>query len=170
MARKGGKMHKDVTNKHEGVSVTIPATAEEMYKYEYNTRVTFCHTNAEGNVSHDQYAILFGIVRECFGLDFIPNFATEAGRKYLLKTRNASYEYNKEFVFGDVMKIRLWVKELTNASFTLAAEYINATTGEVHARGRQQIVYTDITGKPRRIPADLKSIIQASCPRSEKSA
>ena len=134
---------------------------KQTYKYEYETRVTFCQTNAEGNVSHDQYARLFGIVRERFGLDFIPNFAEEAGRKYLLKTRNASYEYEKDFVFGDVMKIRLWVDELNHASFTLAAEYINVATGEVHAHGRQWIVYTDITGKPRRIPEELKSIIQA---------
>ena len=134
---------------------------KQTYKYEYETRVTFCQTNAEGNVSHDQYARLFGIVRERFGLDFIPKFAEEAGRKYLLKTRNASYEYEKDFVFGDFMKVRLWVDELNHASFALAAEYVNATTGEVHARGRQQIVYTDVTGKPRRIPEELKSIIQA---------
>lgn len=133
----------------------------DMYRYEYETRVTFCHTNAEGNVSHDQYARLFGIVRERFGLDFIPNFAEEAGRKYLLKTRNASYDYEKDFVFGDSMKIRLWVQELTHASFTLAAEYINTATGEVHARGRQQIVYTDVTGRPRRFPEALKSLFQS---------
>ncbi|MBN1662416.1 MAG: thioesterase family protein [Deltaproteobacteria bacterium] len=131
------------------------------YKYEYETRVTFCLTNAEGNVSHDQYARLFGVVRELFGLDFIPGFAEEAGAKYLLKTRNAAYEYIKDFFFGDVMKIQLYVSELTGASFTLAADYIHAHTGEIHARGSQQIVYTDMTGRPRRIPDDLKTLIKS---------
>lgn len=146
------------------------ATNDGFFKYEYKTRVTFCLTNVEGNVSHDQYARLFGVARELFGLDFIPRFAEEAGSKYLLKTRSAAYEYIKDFFFGDVMKIRLFVSELTGASFTLAADYVHADTGEVHARGRQQIVYTDMTGRPRRIPDKLKTLIKSVMFEKERDA
>jgi acyl-CoA thioesterase FadM len=133
--------------------------SQDLFTYEHEVRVTYCLTNAEGNVDHDQYARLFAVTRELFGLDFIPRFKEEAGLLYLLKTRNASYEYRKDFVFGDVMKIRLWMKELTYASFALAAEFVNSLTDKVHATGQQQIVYTDLKGKPRRIPEDLRKLI-----------
>jgi acyl-CoA thioesterase FadM len=133
-------------------------------KYEQQFRITFTETNAEGNVSHYEYAKIFGIVRELFALDFIPNFSSEAGRKYLLKTRNASYDYEKDFYFGDVMTVRLWVSELTHASLKLEAEFVNAATGDIHARGYQQIVYTDMNGRPRRIPEELKSLIKTVLP------
>jgi acyl-CoA thioesterase FadM len=131
----------------------------QAVKYEHRLTVTFCHTNAEGNVSHDQYAKIFGIVRELFGLDFIPRFKEEAGRLYLLKTKNATYDYRRDFFFGDKMMIRMGVAEINGASFTLEAEFIHKGTGEVRATGRQQIVYTDMTGKPKRMPLELKALL-----------
>ncbi len=136
----------------------------KLLKYEHQVRITFAETNAEGNVSHHEYAKIFGVVRELFALDFIPGFSTEAGREYLLKTRNASYEYEKDFYFGDTVTVRLWVREMSRASLTLEAEFVNAATGLVHARGRQQIVYTDMMGRPRRIPEEMASLIKAVMP------
>jgi len=80
------------------------ATGNSGRSYEHDVRVTFCMTNAEGNVNHHEYAWLFGMVRELFALDYIPDFRTEAGREYLLKTRSAAYEYVKDFYFGDVIR------------------------------------------------------------------
>jgi YbgC/YbaW family acyl-CoA thioester hydrolase len=153
-------MYQDESKVAGAVASGTTVAGENGFKYEYEVRVTFCHTNAEGNVNHFEYPKLFGVCRELFGLDFIPNFATEAGHKYLLKTRSASYDYKKDFFFGDIMRIQLWVREMTHATLTLDAEFINAATGEVHARGSQQIVYTDMTGKPRRIPEHLKELMQ----------
>ncbi len=130
--------------------------------YEQQFRITFAETNAEGNVSHYEYAKYFGIVRELFAIDFIPGFTKDAGHAYLLKTRNASYEYIKDFYFGDTMIIRLRVRELTHASLTLDADFIHAETGALHAQGSQQIVYTNLKGMPCRIPDNLKAIIQAA--------
>lgn len=129
-------------------------------QYEKEFRITFADTNAEGNVSHHQYAKYFGIVRELFAMDCIPNFVKDAGHAYLLKTRNATYEYIKDFYFGDSMLVRLRIGELMSAGLTLEADFVSAETGEVHAHGRQEIVYTNISGIPRRIPQDLKALIQ----------
>lgn len=133
---------------------------KETLQYEKEFRITFADTNAEGNVSHHQYAKYFGIVRELFAMDCIPNFVKDAGHAYLLKTRNATYEYIKDFYFGDSMLVRLHVGELMSAGLTLEADFVNLATGDVHAHGCQQIVYTDTNGIPRRIPQDLKALIQ----------
>lgn len=155
-------MYQDESKVASVVAAGTTVAGKYGFKYEYEMRVTFCHTNAEGNVNHFDYPKLFGVCRELFALDFIPDFDKEVGRKFLLKTRKASYEYEKDFYFGDIMRIQLWVREMTHATITLDAEFINAATGEVHARGSQQIVYTDMTGKPRRIPEHLKELMQAA--------
>lgn len=146
---------------------SVATITTETLKYEHQVRITFAETNAEGNVSHYEYAKIFGIVRELFALDFIPGFSAEAGREYLLKTRNASYEYEKDFYFGDTVNVRLWVREMSRASLTLEAEFVNAATGQVHARGSQQIVYTDMMGRPRRIPEEMASLIRAAMPSAQ---
>lgn len=128
--------------------------------YEKAFRITFAETNAEGNMSHYEYAKYFGIVRELFAMDMVPNFIEDAGRKYLLKTRNASYKYMRDFFFGDMMTVRLRLGELNKASLKLEAEFINSDTNVVHATGVQEIVYTDLKGMPRRIPDELISFLK----------
>lgn len=127
--------------------------------YDYPVRITFNELNIEGNVSHDKYASLFGKARELFGLECIPGFAKEIGRVYLLKTRNAIYNYKKDFHFGDKMIVRMRVLRRRMASFILRAEYINAETGEIYATGEQTIVYTDIQGNIKKMPESLRSLL-----------
>lgn len=131
-------------------------------EYEKEFRITFADTNAEGNVSQFEYAKYFGIVRELFAMDLVPNFMEDVGQKYLLKTCSASYEYKRDFFFGDTMLIRLRVGMVTASSLTLEADFINPATGAIHARGVQEIVYTDLKGIPRRIPGDLVKLLKAT--------
>lgn len=142
-----------------GQGETQATAMEDRPRYEHEVRVTFCLTNAEGNMSHDEYTRLFGVVRELMGLDLIPGFKEEVGSRYLLKTKHAFYEYRRDFHFGDTIRVRIGVAEVTGASFTLQAEFINAASGEIHAMGRQQIVYADIEGHPRRLPQELKELL-----------
>ncbi len=121
-------------------------------KYEHTVRVTFCNTNAEGNMSHDEYARLFGVVRELMGLDMIPGFKEAAGSRYLLKTKNAYYDYRRDFRFGDTIRVRMGVAEVTGASFTLQGDFTNVASGDIHAVGRQQIVFSDMKVVPNAFP------------------
>jgi len=127
--------------------------------FEHEEIVTFRYVTPEWNVSHDKYAELFGVTRELFGRSHIPNFNTEVGRKYLLKTRNAHYEYRDDFHMGDTILIQMFVAEVNQASFVLKAEFINKETGKVHATGQQKIVYAKMDGKADRIPSDFKALL-----------
>jgi acyl-CoA thioesterase FadM len=148
-------------NVGEGETAVQEGPPDTGIRYEFRERVTYCHTNAEGHVSPDEYARLFGMVRELFGMDYIPRFKEEAGRLYILKTRNAAYDYRRDFFFGDVMNIRMAVVEIAGASFTLEAEFVNDQTGEVHTVGRQEIVYADMTGRPRRLSPELRGVLNS---------
>jgi len=54
-------------------------------------------TTEEKNVSHSKFTELFGIVRELYGMEQIPNFKEEIGKKHILKMHNTSYQLVAEF-------------------------------------------------------------------------
>ena len=131
-----------------------------MSFFEHEITVTFPMTNAEGNVSHYEYARLFGSVRELFGLTLLPGFKENVGKTFLLLTQDASYKYKKSLYFGDIVKVRMWISEVRAACFITKATFINGN-GDLCAEGQQTIVYANQQGEVRRIPADLKMMLNA---------
>jgi len=125
-------------------------------------RVTFSFLNPEGTLSHEAYPRIFGIVRELFGLEYFPNFKEAVGTKYLLHTSNASYEYMRPFFFGDTLNVKMWVADVGNTHFTLQADYVNDKTGKIHGKGRQVIVYADLSGRPQTIPEEMRLLLKAA--------
>jgi len=127
--------------------------------YDYFVRITLEEINLEGTVSHNHYARFFGKTRELFALDHIPGFATDMGRVFLLQTCSATYDFKKNFRFGDMMLIRMRVLEVGNTSFDVGAEFINVQKQEVCATGKQTIIYTDLKGSPKKIPNKLRVVL-----------
>lgn len=127
--------------------------------YDYFVRITLEEINLEGTVSHNHYARFFGKTRELFALDHIPGFATDMGRVFLLQTCNATYNFKKNFRFGDIMLIKMRVLEVGNTSFDLEAEFINVQKKEVCTTAKQTIIYTDLKGAPKKIPNKLRAVL-----------
>ena len=127
--------------------------------YDYFVRITLEETNIEGTVSHDHYARLFGKARELFALEGIPEFTAEMGRTFLLQTCSASYDFKKNFHFGDIMVVRVRILRVGNSSFEIGAEFIYAQSKEICAIGKQAIVCTDLKGIPLKIPDALRAIL-----------
>ena len=132
-------------------------------RYTMTTKVTFGLTNGAGVVGHDKIANLFGAAREMFGLSRIPGFVEDAGRKYLLKTRDAEYHHYADFHFGDTIKTVIDVAEVNGANFKLRGRFINKETGKICATALQTIAYTNLQGKPVGFPKWLKILLELSC-------
>ncbi len=130
-------------------------------RYRHEDRVVFSHLSPEGNVSHWQYAKLFGDTRELFALDCIPDFQTQIGKAYLLKTRDMAFDLRKDFALGDTIVVSMFVSEVNGASFRLKTEFKSKDTDKVHATGTQLIVFTDLAGKPRRLPEELRALLMS---------
>lgn len=126
--------------------------------YSYETTVTFHLTTQEQNVNHAKIPELFGIARERFGLDTIPNFQKDVGTKYLLKTRTANYLYLNDFHFGEKMTIKMFVSEIDDISFTLIGLFLSNST--LKTIGEQKIIYANMNNLPERMPISFKSIIE----------
>jgi len=127
--------------------------------YDYIVRITLAETNIEGTVSHDQFARLFGKTRELFILEYLPEIAAQMGKTFLLQTRNAYYDFQKNCCFGELMIVRLRTFRVGNTSFEIGAEFINAQTKEIYTTGKQVIISTDLKGIPMRIPDNLRNIL-----------
>jgi acyl-CoA thioesterase FadM len=127
--------------------------------YDYLVRITMTETNVEGTVSHDEFARLFGKAREMFMLEYLPETVREIGKTILLHTRSASYDFQKNFQFGDLMIIRLRLLRIGNTSFEIGAEFINTQTSEIYATGKQVIVCTDLRGITMKIPHYLRDAL-----------
>ena len=97
------------SNNKESVAPIIGKVGrdEKGLFYDYFVRITLEETNIEGTVSHDHFARLFGKARELFALEGVPEFTAEMGRTFLLQTCSASYEFKKNFHFGDIIVVRV---------------------------------------------------------------
>lgn len=129
--------------------------------FDYKTTVTFHLTTQEQNVNHAKIPELFGIAREYFGLEMIPDFKQDVGSKYLLKTKTANYNYIKDFRFGEEITVRIFVTEVDDVSFSLIGLFISENN--LKAIGEQKIVYADMSNKPQRMPAPFKNMIETIC-------
>lgn len=93
-----------------------------------------------------------------YGLECIPRFETEIGKLYLLQTANATYEYQKNLSFADVVIVRIRLLKVGISSFVLGGEFINQRTGKVCATATQTIMYTDLKGCPVNLFDKLKDV------------
>jgi len=142
---------------------------EKGLLYDHFIRITFGETNIEGTVSHNFYATFFGKARELFAIDCLPGFTAEIGRLYFLQTVNASYDFKKNFRFGDIMIVRIRVLRVGNSSFDLGVEFINFRTKEICATGKQVIIYTDLKGSPVKIPDNLRAALMDALSPSQSA-
>jgi len=129
--------------------------------YTHNTVVTFAMATEETNVSHSKFAELFGVVRELYGLNQVPNFKKELGKSYMLKTRSASYHYIKDFYFGDTITSKMIVASVSPIGYKLMCFFLNGD--ELHGVGEQEIVYTDMSGMPKKMPNKMKMTYEMVC-------
>lgn len=81
------------------------------------------------------------------------------GKTFLLQTRNASYDFQKNCRFGELMTVKLRTLRVGDTSFEIGAEFINAQTKETYATGKQVIISTDLKGIPMKIPDHLRNVL-----------
>lgn len=90
-------------------------------------------TNAERNVSHDEYAKMMIQTIEQFQLNGVNDHQV-----YPLKIKAGRYKYNRDFFFGDKISIKLYAVGHKEDAIMFKAEFFNKT-GEVRAYGELEV-------------------------------
>ncbi len=119
--------------------------------FDYPTLITFGELTVEGSVGHDHYAKLFGKARELFGIECIPGFINDIGKKYFLFTCHADYSFSENIFFADTVIVRVRLSKIGNSSFTLSGEFINQKN-KVCATANHVIVYVDVATRQKGMP------------------
>ncbi len=129
---------------------------------EVELRVRFAETDAQGVVYYANYFVWFEVARVNFlrSLGFSYAEAEKAGIGFVIA--EASCRYLAPARFDELIKIKTWVEEIKNSSFTLAYEVLNGETGQLLAQGRTVQVFVDMKGnrRPIPIPPSLKEALE----------
>lgn len=112
-------------NKNDGAAV-----------FHHRVVVTSEMTNAEKNVSHDEYAKMMTQAIELFLLS-----RQEDARARSLRVEDAYYKYHRDFYFGDIIFIELYA-EVKEYETVFKASFFDRA-GQEHAFGRQRVKFSN---------------------------
>jgi acyl-CoA thioester hydrolase len=90
----------------------------------------------------------------------------------MLPVSNVEVEYTSGVGYDELVEIETRVSEVRSRTVSFAYVAIRAGTGEVLASGTTRLVCTNASGRPRRIPAHLITVLhslQAADPEGPRS-
>jgi len=127
-----------------------------MKAYEAEIRVRYQETDNMGVVYYGNYFIWFEVARtEYFRSLGLVYRDLEAKGVYLMVAA-ASCQYKCPARYDDLIKIETWVSELKNTS--LKFEYKLYAEGKLIAAGDSLHVFTNKSGKPTKMPEEIRAI------------
>ena len=123
-------------------------------EFVYEKLVTLKDTNMEGNVYFANYLCWQGETREALLLSH-PNFAKEAQSNMHIKmiTHTAYQRYLHESYLGDIVQVKMTMREAKQCSFILVFRFFNKKTGVCLGEGWERIAFVDTrSGKICAVP------------------
>lgn len=124
--------------------------------FEYKSTVTVGDTNLLQNVYFSNYFKLQGIAREIWFHESIDDGFSSFSNGLLVVTRSAECSYYKDFFLTDKILVKLQVLEIGKASVDLLFSFYCEKTMELHAVGKQKLVFVDNNHKICRMPREFK--------------
>jgi len=142
--------------KRSGIEIVSGEGASSPLMYSCIIEPTLKDSNAYGNIYFSRYFEWQGVVREKWFSEciFENMFALEGS----LITKTAHSEYLEEVFPFQKLNAFLYVKNLKFTSFQIVISF-TALSGEVVARGYQDIVFADKNRKIAKIPLAVKEEI-----------
>lgn len=114
--------------------------------------VTSNMTNAERNVSHDEYARM---MTQAIELMLNKN---KGGQACLLKVEEGWYKYSHDFFFGDLITVSLNLVEADENSAVFFAEFSD-WDGKIRSLGRQKVGFIDHDGAAVSTPLAIRAML-----------
>ncbi|MDP3804633.1 MAG: thioesterase family protein [Candidatus Omnitrophota bacterium] len=127
--------------------------------HESEVRVRYQETDNMGVVYYANYLVWFEVARtEYFrSLGLVYRELEEKG--IYLMVASAACLYKLPAKYDDIVKIRAWVPELKNSSLKFAYKLF---VGEkLIATGESLHVFTNVSGKPTRMPDEVKNLFHS---------
>lgn len=129
----------------------------------YQRTVYLPDTNAEGNVYFARYFEWQGEVREAYLGQGISKeeYRALVVTKTRMVTANASMDYARMLWLFDNVSVRMTTRNIRRASLEIAFAFFNAGTGELVARGTQQLAFQNRRAQLIPIPPPIRRLALA---------
>ncbi len=129
-----------------------------MRIHSLDLRVRYQETDQMGIVYYASYYVWFEVARtEYFRSLGAPYRSFERNGAYLVVV-NSSCQYKQPAHYDDLITLRSWISSVKNTSFTF--EYEVQRGKDVLATGKTVHVFINKNGKPIKIPAKVRGLIE----------
>ncbi len=130
-----------------------------MIVSDLEVRVRYAETDQMGVAHHASYLVWFEAGRTEFIRERGRSYAQIEASGWLLVVVEARCRYLRPARYDDLPIIRTHLASLGPASLEFAYEALRKADGSVLARGTTMHAAVDRTGRPRRIPDDLRRLL-----------
>lgn len=127
-----------------------------MRVHETEIRVRYQETDNMGVVYYGNYFVWFEIARTEYLRSLGASYRTLEDKGAYLMVASASCTYKSPARYDDVVRIQSWVSEVKRTSMKF--EYKLYVDGRLIATGESVQVFTNKSGKPIRIPHELREL------------
>ena len=122
--------------------------------------VFFKHTDYHGFVHPYNYLEWMSYAREAFFQDLVPNFLKLSKSNIKMVTAEVEFECRADAIFGDRIIVKIYSQNVKRLSFDVVFKFYRDKDNLLLGDGRQTLTFLDAeTGKPTRIPEELKSAV-----------
>lgn len=128
---------------------------------ETRVRVRYQETDNMGVVYYANYFVWFEVGRTDYLRSAGVSYKDLEKKGMFLMVARASCEYKSPARFDDIIRIQTWIAKLKNSS--LQFEHKLFIEDRLVATGESVHVFTNTSGKPIRIPEEIRKIYTQAC-------
>jgi len=126
---------------------------------EAEIRVRYAETDAMGIVYHTNYIVWFEVGRGEYMRQIGGDYAECEAQGLFLPVSEVHARFIAPARYGDLVRVRAWVKEACSRGLIFAYEVVKGETGQILVRGWTKHVCVDVEGRVRTIPLKLREVL-----------
>ena len=127
-----------------------------MKTFATDIRVRYQETDNMGVVYYANYLVWFEVARTEFLRSLGLVYRDLEDKGYYLMVASISCRYRSPARYDDVVRTQTWIEEMKSSSLRFG--YKLSVNGKEVATGNSVHVFTNKSGKPVRIPEEIKSL------------
>lgn len=125
-------------------------------------RVRYAETDRMGRAHHSHYLAWCELGRTSLMRERGVPYADLERDGVLLPVTRAELEYRRGADFDERVRVDTWVERVRSRGVAFRYGVFRVEDGALLARIRTELVCTDRTGRPRRLPDDVRSALAAA--------
>lgn len=124
-------------------------------------RVRYAETDQMGRAHHRNYLVWCELGRTTLMREHGVSYAQMEREGVMLPVSRVEVEYRGALLYDDLVRIETRVERVRSRDIVFAYRMTRVDDGLVAAVARTTLVSADSTGKPARLPAEVRSVLEA---------